>query len=501
MRRLFDSFYVRLAAIFLLLILALGGGCIAIAFNSAAHLFDDVEQLLNREYARSISQEIAPLVAQGFSEQRVQGAIHYMMVLNPMVEIYLLDARGKILAYFLNPAEKIVRAEVALAPVKAFVESAGRTLALGDDPRSAARSRPFSAAPVRMGAEQGYVYIILGGERYDASLRMIRDSYYLRAGLVAFILALLSTLIVGLSLFFFLTRRLTSLTLAVRGFERGDLGRRAEARGKDELGALGRSFNEMAATIEADVEKLRQAERMRTDLIGNISHDLRTPLASIQGYLETLTLKDPELSPEERRRLLSVSLRNAASLQKLVEELFELAKLDSLQVPLKRETLQVAELAQDVALKLAPQAEQAGVTLAVEPAPDLPLVSCDVGMMERVLTNLIENAIHFTPAGGAVRVSLAPAARGGLRVTVSDTGAGIDPEDLPHIFERFYRADKSRDRSRAGAGLGLAIARQIVELHESALEVQSTPGHGALFAFTLSAAAARQREERIVTLS
>jgi methyl-accepting chemotaxis protein len=290
MRSPFDSFYVRLAAIFLLLILALGGGCIAIAFRSAARLFDDVEQLLNREYARSISQEISPLVAQGFSQDRVQSAIHYMMVLNPMVEIYLLDARGKILAYFLNPAEKIVRGEVALAPVKAFVDSNGRKLALGDDPRSAGRSRPFSAAPLRMGAEDGYVYIILGGERYDASLRMIRDSYYLRAGLVAFILALLATLIVGLSLFSILTRRLRSLTLAVQGFERGDLGRRAEARGRDELGALGRSFNEMAATIEADVEKLRQAERMRTDLIGNISHDLRTPLASIQGYLETLEI-------------------------------------------------------------------------------------------------------------------------------------------------------------------------------------------------------------------
>jgi len=484
MSRLFNSFYARLSTIFLLLILALGAGCVAIAFASAGRLFDDVEQLLNREYARSIADEIRPLVAQGFSEDRVRSAIHYMMVLNPMVEIYLLNGEGRILAYFLNPAERIVRGSVDLAPVKAFVDSSGHRLTAGEDPRSATRTKPFSAAPLQMGTETGYVYIILGGERYDASLKMIRESYYLRAGLVAFILALLATLLVGFSLFFLLTRRLRSLADAVRGFERGDLGKRVEARGSDELGALSRSFNEMAATIEADVEKLRLAERMRRDLIGNISHDLRSPLASIQGYLETMAMKDAQLAPQERQRFLEISIRNTTSLQKLVEELFELAKLDARQVSLKREPIQVAELAQDVVLKLAPQAERAGVSLSVDLGRELPLVSCDVALIERVLTNLIENAIHHTPSGGSVRVALSESGRG-IQVAVADTGIGIDPQDLPHIFERFYRADKSRDRSTGGAGLGLAIARQVVELHGSVLEVESRPGQGARFAFSL----------------
>jgi signal transduction histidine kinase len=483
-RGMFSSFYARLSTIFLLLILLLGAGCVAIAFRSSQRLFDDVEQLLNREYARSIAGELQPLVAEGFSEDRVKGAIHYMMVLNPMVEIYLLDASGKILAYFLDPAEKIVRGSIDVTPIKGFVQSAGRRLALGEDPRSASRSRPFSAAPLRMGPEQGYVYIILGGERYDASLRMIRDSYYLRAGIVAFFLALAVTAVAGLSLFFLLTRRLKSLSEAVRAFEKGDLARRVSARGRDELGALGRSFNEMASTIAADVEKIRLAERMRRDLIGNISHDLRSPLASIQGYLETMVLKDAQLSAEERRAFLQVSLRNAASLQRLVEELFELAQLDARQVTLRAEPMQIAELAQDVALKLAPAARAAGVSLGLEPAGDLPLVTGDVGLIERVLTNLMENALRFTPAGGSVRAHLDGSARS-VRVTVADTGEGISPEDLPHIFERFYRADKSRDRAKGGAGLGLAIARQIVEMHGSSLEVQSRPGEGARFSFAL----------------
>ena len=487
MRGPFGSFYARLSTIFLFLILALGGGCIVIAFRSASLLFDDVEQLLNKGYARSISEEIAPMVAEGFSEEKVKSAIHYMMVLNPMVEIYLLDSQGKILVYFLNPAESIARTHVDLAPVRAFVQNEGLRLTLGPDPRSTTRSRPFSAATLRMGAEMGYVYIILGGERYDAALWMIRDSYYLRAGFIAFLLALAATLFLGLILFSLLTRPLKALREVVRGFERGDLARRVAVTSRDELGALARSFNEMAATIETDVDKLRAAESMRRDLVANISHDLRSPLTSLQGYLETMALKEDSLDSRERQRLLSISLKNAASLQRLVEQLLELAKLDARQVELLREPIPLAELAQDVVLKLAPQAERARVSLSIDTPRDLPPVSCDVGMIERVLTNLIENALHVTPEAGRVRVTLR-GQPGGVRVVVTDTGTGIDPEDLPHVFERFYRADKSRNRTTGGAGLGLAIARQIVELHGCLLAVESRPGEGATFSFVLAAA-------------
>lgn len=484
--RVFRTFYARISTIFLLLIVVLGAGWVLIAFSSARQLFSAVEQVLNKEYARNIAAEIQPMVAGGFDEARVRGAIHYMMVLNPMVEIYLLNDAGKILAYFTGPADRVVRSSVDLAPVRNFIDSGGEKLILGDDPRGAGRIKPFSAAPLSMGSQEGYVYIILGGERYDATLRMIRQSYILRAGIVALLLALLSTLIVGLSLFFLLTRPLRILGEAVRAFERGDRGRRVSLAGRDELADLGRSFNEMAATIEADMEKLREAERMRKEMLGNVSHDLRSPLASIKGYLETILLKDGQLSPEERRRFLEVSLKNTAILQRLVEELFELVKLDTRQVHLKREPFQLAELAQDAALKMKPGADAAGVTLSVEGPRDLPLVWGDIGLVERVLTNLIENALRYTPAGGSVRVSLSRV-NGGVQLSVSDTGTGIGPEDLPRIFERFYRADPSRDRTRGGAGLGLAIAREIVELHGSSLVVESKLNEGTRFHFSLSA--------------
>jgi signal transduction histidine kinase len=486
LKRLLGSFYARISAVYLLLILALGAAVVAITFDSAAHVFDDVEQLLNRDYARAIAGEIQPLVADGFSQARVADAIHYMMVLNPMVEIYLLAGDGRILAWFAAPGERIVRPSVNLAPVNAFVSRGGKVPVRGDDPRTASRSKPFSAATLRMGPDQGYVYVILRGQRYDTSLRALRDTYYLRAGLAALVLALFSALLLGLSLFFVITRRLRALADAVRAFERGELARRVRVGGADEIGALGRSFNEMAATIERNVEDLRLAERMREELVTNVSHDLRSPLASIRGYLETLIFKDARIEATERRRFLDITLKSASRLEKLVSDLFDLVMLDNRQVKPAREPLQLAELAQDVVLKLEPRAQASGVSLRADLPGDLPLVSADAAMIERVLTNLIENALRFTPPGGSVTVALAAAA-GAVRVSVSDTGEGIRPEDLARIFDRFYSADRSRARAGGGTGLGLSIARGIVELHGGALEARSALGQGTQFLFELRA--------------
>ena len=332
MTALFHSFYARLSTIFLVMILALGAAAIAIAFGSAGHLFDEVEQLLNREYARSIAAELQPLVAQGFAADRIESAIHYMMVLNPMVEIYLVDGKGRIISYFAGPGEPLQRGSIDVAPLEAFVDGDGSELILGQDPRDAAQRKPFSAARLRLGGEPGYVYVILRGQSYDRSIEALRSSYYMRTGLVTFLLALLAALLVGLSLFFLVTRRLRLLSQAVRAFQRGSLDRRAEAKGKDELGALGRSFNDMAAAIQSGVERLRLAEQQRTELIANISHDLRSPLTSVHGYLESVLVKEGELTSEQRRELLGISLRNVASFQDLVDELFELVRLETRQV-------------------------------------------------------------------------------------------------------------------------------------------------------------------------
>ncbi len=501
------SFYARLSSIFLLLVLALGAGTLVIAFNAAGHLSDEVEQLLNREYAANIADEIRPLVSDTFSEDVIKGAIHYMMVLNPMVEIYLLDADGNVVSYFAGPDETIERFSIDLDPVRELIRTGGNTLILGDDPRNSDAMKPFSAAELTMGSEEGYVYVILRGDRYDRSFAALRNSYYLKTGFYTFLFAVFATLVVGLLLFSLLTRKLRALSQAVKAFESGEYDRRVDVTGADEVGALGRAFNEMAASLESGVEKLKEAERQRSELIANISHDLRGPLTSIRGNLETVILKDSRIDSNERRALLELSLKNVASFQDLVEDLFELAKLESRQSEPVLEQFQLAELVQDVVLKLKKQADDAGISLFLDPPGELFPIQADIGMIERVLTNLIENALRFTPPGGTIRVTLrrtgarsgdADTAAGagrsdragvgesdGVVTTVTDTGPGIADEDLPHIFERFYRADKSRNRAIPGTGLGLAIAKEIVDLHGGRIEAQSRPGEGARITFYL----------------
>ena len=485
MNRIFRSFYARLSAIFLLLILGLGAVSVVIAFNAAGHLFDAVEQLLNRDYAESIALEIQPIVEKGLHTGDIADEIHYMMVLNPMVEIYLINSAGSIEAYFTHPEEKLVRREIDTSPLEEFVNSNGRELILGEDPRSLGESKPFSAARLSMGDDEGFVYVILRGQGYDRSLEELRSIYYLRTGLTTFLLALLLTLIVGFSLFFLVTRRLRLLSLAVRAFEQGELDHRVEIQGSDELGALGRAFNDMAASVESGLEALREAESERKELIANISHDLRSPLTSVRGHIETVLLKGLKLTQAKQTEYLETALKNVSSFQRLVEELFDLVRLETKQIEPSMEPFGMAELVQDVVLKHQPQAAKSGITLEAEfPGGPSPVIA-DIGMIERVLTNLIENALRFTEAGGSVRVGL-EGDESVARVTVADDGSGIAPEDLPHIFERFYRADKSRDRTVSGTGLGLAIAKEIVNLHGGRLEVESAPGKGSRFYFSLS---------------
>lgn len=489
MRKLARSLYVRIALVYLALIGMLGTGVVAIGFGAARMLFDEVEQRLNRGYAASIAAELSPLLGDGYEAGRLDAAIHFMMVLNPRVEIYLLDATGRILAWFADPASPVVLDRVDLAPLWAFAAD-GRPV-LGEDPRGGARRKPFSAAPVAIGAERGWVYVILGGERFDASLRMVGESYYLRAGLATLAVAVAMALAAGLALFFLLTRRLAALADAARAFERGDLARRVAVRGGDEVGDLGRAFNAMAGAIASGMERLRESDRLRRELAENVSHDLRTPLASLRGHLETLRLKDGDLGPGERAGMLDVALRSADSLRRLVDGLMELARLEARQASPVRETFPLAELAQDIALKLSPAAEGLGVTIAVEAPRDLPPVSADIGMMERAITNLLENALRHTPTGGSVRIALSRRGEA-IDVEVSDTGSGIAAADLPRVFDRYYRGAPASPAGAApgdaarGAGLGLAIARGIVELHGGTLAVESRPGHGTTFRFSVT---------------
>jgi signal transduction histidine kinase len=455
--------------------------------HSAMNYVRESDQALNYGLAGDLAQVFAPFLADSLDYASIEHSIHELMVMNPRVEIYLIDEGGDLLAYFADPAS-MKRMSVDMGPVDTFLtrETDKHLPLYGDDPKSLAGRKPFSAAPVTIGGEQpGYVYVILGGQQYDSAAEMIRGSYIVGTSARALALVVICTAIVGLILFALVTRRLGRLTAVLERFEAGDIDQRCDVDSQDEIGRLGATFNRMADTIVSNMQKLEETDRLRRELIANVSHDLRSPLASMQGYLETVLIKEETLSASERRRYLETILANTKLLGKLIEELFELSKLDTKQVSPERETFSIAELAQDVVLMYQPHAEKLGIELTTEFAPDLPLVSADIGMVERVLSNLIDNALRYTQQGGRACIRVA---RDGDRVNVAvvDNGRGITPEDLPHIFDRFYRAGKNDTRRTSGTGLGLAIASKIIEAHGDRIEVVSTPGEGSTFSFELS---------------
>jgi signal transduction histidine kinase len=282
-----------------------------------------------------------------------------------------------------------------------------------------------------------------------------------------------------------LTDRMTALSDAARGIAQGRLNARAPVRGRDEMADLARTFNEMAAQLEAAARKQRELDLLRRDLIAWVGHDLQTPLASIRAMVEALADGVVD-DPATVQRYLRTAQRDIRSLSHLIDDLFQMAQLDAGGLPLDRHSSSLADLISDTLESFSELAARQGVRLAGHAAPYVDPVMMDTQRIGRALANLVGNALRHTPTGGQVQV-LAERAAGGVRVEVRDTGEGIPPTDLPHIFERFYRGEKSRSRATGGAGLGLAIARGIVEAHGGRIGVESEPGRGTVFFFTLPA--------------
>lgn len=483
------TLYAKLALALVVLLLSMGLVYAVISLSATRHYLREVNQLFNRNLARNLVSD-RNLVEEGrLNEAKLKETFHHYMVVNPSIEIYLLDREGKILAYSADPA-KVKRRRVALGPIRRFLNGAPYPV-LGDDPRSLNRRKAFSVTPIPTAASpQGYLYVVLRGEQYDAVDRAAQESYFLRLSAWTVLATLVFGLVTGLGVFHLLTRRLHRLTALMDGFRGGDVstgsryGMGAKDAG-DEIDRLGATFDAMADRIGAQVESLRRQDTLRRDLVAQVSHDLRTPLASLHGYLETLQMKGPELSEHERSDYVATALRHSERLGRLVSELFELAKLEAQESVPHPEAFAPAELAQDVVQKFRLAAEQRGVELAMELGDDR-LVVADIGLIERVLDNLIENALNHTPAGGRVILRVGRSMQG-VTLTVRDTGCGIPEADLPHIFDRFRQAG-GRDRGGDHAGLGLAIAKRVLELHGSDISVCSRPGEGATFAFTLPVA-------------
>jgi signal transduction histidine kinase len=483
--KIFNRLYLQVSAIFLLVLFFFTAIVLYVSVESARKYSIEVNQQLNRELAENTISMLHPFIKDGtISEDGVKDIMHSMMVINPIVEVYLLNPEGKILQY-VAPDKVVKLEEVNLAPVKSFLDDPAHSIIYGDDPRNPGEHKIFSAARVMENDQlTGYIYIVLASQKYVSASQALLGSYILGLSIRSIITILIISALIGLLAIWMITNKLNPIIKGINEFRDGHLDTRIDIKSDGELDRIGLVFNEMADTIERNIQELKGVDNLRRELISNVSHDLRTPVASIQGYAETLLLKKDTIQPKEQEKYLEVIYNSCARLKKMVEDLFELSKLQAQQIKPHTEPFSIAELVHDIASKYRIISQKEGISINTVIAKDVPLVEADISMIDRVLQNLIDNAVKFCNEGDTINIEIDTKNPQKVEVRIADSGRGIKQEDLENVFQRYYKAHDDHQST----GLGLAIVKKMVELHNSTIQVFSQFGKGTTFVFELPVA-------------
>ncbi len=471
----FNSLYTRLATVLVLLLLVIG--VFYTALNTIAT--QRVVARLNQDLHRTLAQNLVAdknLVAQGkINEAALKHTFEQYMVVNPSIEIYLLDLKGKLLSYSADP-QSVKRSHVNLGPIRAFL-SGEEKYPLGDDPRSHDKRKAFSVTEVPSAiAPEGYLYVVLRGEQYEALESMAYQAFWARTGLWSMALSLVLGLLAGLAVFYWLTKRLRRVSHRIEAFSDSDFrhweGSGVMVEGGDEIAQIEHIFEQMAGRIRSQLAALTDKDNERRQLVAQVSHDLRTPLASMLGYIESLKLKGDRLSARERADFLEISYTQGLRLSHMIESLFQLSSLEAKEIKPQLEPFMPLELLFDIRQKYAIRMQEAGLSLEIDHNQPGTFAMGDVSLFERVLDNLIDNAMVHADPSSVITLSLEDRV-GNIEISVANVGESIEENELDALFAPFYRVGL-QSASKRHAGLGLAISRRIMESLNGEIRVRNT---------------------------
>ncbi|MBE9548268.1 MAG: sensor histidine kinase [Proteobacteria bacterium] len=489
-----NTLFSKLSLALLAIVVLTGSAFFVVERYSTQNYYEEITQRLNASIAMYVTGE-RQLIEDGVVNSDALSLLaQQAMIINPTVEIYLLDKQGKILGHALPP-ESIQTDYVSLNPLLELIAGDAQMPLRGTDPRNSEREKVFSAHPVMYQDQlQGYLYAVLGGKKYDELADSIRGSYVQQVSLGALLAIVVAAFFVGLLVFRLMTRRLSRLTSDVRRFTDADFDLEVIAAldnlettptvTDDEISQLRQAFGRMANKIREQFKNLKETDRLRRELVTNVSHDLRTPLASMHGYVDTLLIKNDSLSAEERLHYLQITRKHTRRLEQLIGDLFDLSRLESHSIHPQLEHFSLAELLQDVTQEFELEAQEKKISFKMQGGQSESMVYADIGLIQRVLENLIRNALKYTPAEGEISVGLNPQADC-VGVVVADTGCGIAEVDLERVFDRYYYIDQGEDNNSDSTGLGLAIVSKILDLHGSRITVSSVVNEGTRFEFDL----------------
>ncbi len=486
-----NKLITKLSISFFLIIVMMGLTYVLLSVYFSNKFQQETTQKLNANVAAHLIDEkfkdASPFLEDGSVNEPLFGDImHDMMAVNRGIEVYLLNEQGEILYSVVldhsNPNEAAKK--VDLKPIEHFVSSDEKIHILGDDPRNPGEKKIFSAAHYEKDGHQGYVYIVLAGEAYQNVYNSLWSSYFLKLGTGAILLTMLFAITLGFLRVWFLTKNLRAIVYYVKRFRDGDFESRIPNAEKSDLATLAVTFNDMADTISHNMEEIKSVDVLRRELIANVSHDLRTPLAVMHGYIETLQIKKGSLSDAEQMQYVAIIERNIKQLTKLVSQLFEYSKLETKQTKPQKEPFPITDLLYDIHSNYQGLATEKNIQLKVTVVGETPLVFADIGMVERAVQNLMDNAIKFTPAHGSIEMIVGHDSKNVI-VKIKDSGPGIAKKDQEFIFERFRQNETSEKKK--GIGIGLAIVKRIMELHGTNITITSAPNEGSIFEFYLPA--------------
>lgn len=447
-------------------------------------------QQLNRELANDLAREMK-LVKNGIVDRAtMHDVFHMSMLLNPAIEVYYLDLQGTIVDFSAEP-QQIKRTSIDLGPIHEFIAGDSMYPLVADDPRNELQQKSFSVAALPdTQSPQGYLYVVLQSSKLDAAYEREQIGGLQKLSLWALLGSLAMGFPIGLLLFHFLTRRIRILDNSVRRFrESGYKNHEAQsellpekAEHGDEISQLSHHFRIMSDHIREQYTAIEMQDRQRRVMIANVSHDLRTPLSAVHGYIERLHTRYESLTDIERKAYLATAMRNSQKLGRQIDDLFELSKLEAQEVEPCHEPFSISELAQDIVQKFHIRAESKNIALHLKANNPLPRVRGDIALLDRALSNLVDNAIDHTLSGGHITLRL-KVIKNRISVMVEDSGKGIPAEHIDAIFQRFYQADPDDNTHKKHAGLGLAITQRILELHKQTIRVKSEPESGTVFQF------------------
>jgi len=486
---LIKTLYAKLALTLIVLLFVTAIVYAAISYYlTRANIISEVQRE-NAEIASSLSNEITQTVSGAVDGHFVERLFRTMSTVNPDVHLYLLNPQGKIITRSAANQPQMLGV-IDLEPLDRFLSPDRSFPIFAQDPLAEDSLVTFSVAEIKNGEEKlGYLYVTLNAPTDDGDGRPGR--LISTIGISALLGSLLVSLLAGLYIFRRITARLQLLSSEIEAFRESgfrsnnsyrDL---AQDDSDDEISRLGTNYDEMANRIVDQIQLLEEADKNRRAFIANVSHDLRTPLAATQGYIELMLHKNERCSVEQREEYLGIALKHSNRLKVLISELFELAKLEDRSERIELEPLSLSEVIGDVHQGCLPEAEQKNITLTCLGIDKSHQVTGDIALLDRAISNLMVNAIQYTPENGTVTVTVeSDDENKKVKVCVEDNGPGIEPEEINKIFKRFHRADNEHNE-KGNAGLGLAITQRIVVLHGDMLAVENT-GEGTRFSFSLS---------------